>query len=151
MSAQSWHERVAADLALSVPGDDPRRESARRLMALRPPGMPPPGPSGIDWANDPGALGAELRRLREASAPLVLALPPEPPQAVPEPQTQPEPEPLGYVTVVRHDGGVLTPVGPVEALPGITWQEVKYWRADGADAFLAVLYAVPADDTAGWS
>ena len=138
MSAESWERRVHADLDLSVPEGDPRREAARRLKALTPPrDAPEPGPSGIDWASDPGAAGAELRRLREASAPLVTRLPPEAPP-------EPEPRVLGYVAVARPQGPLVVTVGPVQALEAAAWRDAGWWAAnDLPGAFVCELREVP--------
>lgn len=141
MTAGNWRARVEGDLSLSVPEDDPQREHARRLMALHPPESGrPPGPSGIDWANDPGALGAELRRLREASVPLVIALPPEAARA---PEPVPESKPLGYLAVIRRDHG-LTRVGSIVPLESVARLDAEWWAENvSPGAFVCELREVP--------
>lgn len=136
MTAENWRERVAADLSLSVPEDDPQREQARRLAALRPPGnMPPPGPSGIDWAGNPEALGAELRRLREAAEPLVVRLPPEA-------LDSPVPAHPWYVVVARR-GGHLETRGPVQSSLENTQADADWHTENGAPAVACELREVP--------
>jgi hypothetical protein len=136
MSAQEWLRRIGG-LSPSVPEDDPVREAARRLQAVTQPGdAPGPGPSGIDWQNDREALGAELRRLREASQPFVVKLPPEASPA-------PKPKPLGYVAVIYRNG-VLLPVGSVTPYGKRAQRDADWWSAnDEAGAFVAELREVP--------
>ena len=72
-----------------------------------------------------------MRRLREASAPFVMKLPPE--------VSAPEPKLLGYVALALRNG-VVNPVGSVTSSREKAEQDADWWTAnDGTAAFVAEL------------